>query len=303
MTALANRYDFAFFFDVKDGNPNGDPDAGNFPRIDSETGEGLTSDVCLKRKVRNYIQLTRASVPGYDIFVKSKEFSGVETFLNGEIKKTYAEIGIDLNGKAEEGKTRKKKGVAQGGEVEKGRRVMCQKFFDIRTFGAVMSTGPNAGQVRGPVQMTFARSEDPIVIQEHALTVCAARDDEKDYENQVGIQGRKNTVPYALYRSYGFISPALASQSGFSEEDLQVFWEALLNMFDQDRSAARGLMSARRLIIFKHDSKFGNAHSSDLFDLIKVEKKQGVLVPRDFTDYSIELDNSKLPNGIQVIEK
>ena len=301
MTALANRYDFAFFFDVKDGNPNGDPDAGNFPRIDSETGEGLTSDVCLKRKVRNYIQLTRVSVPGYDIFVKSKELSGIETFLNGEIKKMYSEIGIDLNGKTKDGKERK--GKAQGGEIEKGRSAMCQKFFDIRTFGAVMSTGPNAGQVRGPVQMTFARSEDPIVIQEHALTVSAARDDEKDYESQVGIQGRKNTVPYALYRSYGFISPALASQSGFSEEDLEVFWEALLNMFDQDRSAARGLMSARKLIIFKHDSKFGNAHSSDLFDLIKVEKKQGVLVPRDFTDYRIELDKSKLPAGVQIIEK
>ena len=302
-TELKNRFDFMFLFDVKDGNPNGDPDAGNLPRVDTETGEGLVTDVCLKRKVRNYVQLAKAGVAGYDIFVKSKELSGVETFLNGEIKKAFSEINIDLSSEKDmEGKKRAVKGKAQGSEVEKGRKHLCGKFFDIRTFGAVMSTGPNAGQVRGPVQITFARSLDRIVAAEHSLSVSAARDDEKPYDGQVGIQGRKNTVPYGLYVAHGFVSPALAKQTGFSEEDLALLWEALGGMFDQDHSAARGLMATRKLIVFKHSSALGNAPSHRLFDLVKIEKLAGLAVPRKFADYEVKIDRASLPAGVEIIE-
>lgn len=303
---LKNRYDFMLVFDVKDGNPNGDPDAGNLPRVDAETGEGLVTDVCLKRKVRNYVQLTKGDQSGYDIFVRSKEISGKETFLNGEIKAEYGELGIDLDSEKDaDGKKRTTKGKAQGSEIDKGREGMCKKFYDIRTFGAVMSTGANAGQVRGPVQMTFARSVDPIVSLEHALTVCAARDDDKPYESQVGIQGRKNTVPYGLYVAYGFVSPALAKQTGFSEEDLKILWDALGNMFEHDHSAARGLMSTQKLIVFKHDSALGNAPSHRLFDLVKIEKKDKEAVARKFADYmvtSMDELKSRLPVGVEVVE-
>ena len=304
-TELKNRYDFMLLFDVKDGNPNGDPDAGNLPRVDTETGEGLVTDVCLKRKIRNYVQLVKSSVPGYDIFVKSKELSGEETFLNAEIKKGFAEIGVNLeSAKDADGKERKTKGKAQGSEVDKGRQHLCGKFFDIRAFGAVMSTGPNAGQVRGPVQLTFARSRDRIVSAEHSISVSAARDDDKPYDGQVGIQGRKNTIPYGLYVAYGFVSPALAKQTGFSEEDLALLWEALVGMFDQDHSAARGMMATQKLIVFKHDSALGNAPSHRLFDLVKIEKKAGVEVPRKFADYDVAVpDDSALPPGVHVEEK
>ena len=304
-TELKNRYDFMLLFDVKDGNPNGDPDAGNLPRVDTETGEGLVTDVCIKRKVRNYVQLTKGAEAGYDIFVKSKELSGVETFLNGEIKKGFAEIGIDLQSEKDaEGKKRTIKGKAQGAEVDKGRVHLCGKFFDIRTFGAVMSTGPNAGQVRGPVQITFARSVDPVVSQEHSISVSAARDDDKPYEGQVGIQGRKNTLPYGLYVAYGFVSPALARQTGFSEEDLTLLWEALVGMFDQDHSAARGMMATQKLIVFKHDSALGNAPSHKLFDLVKIAKKPDVAVPRKFADYEVSVpEDSSLPAGVHVETK
>ena len=308
-TELKNRYDFMLIFDVKDGNPNGDPDAGNLPRVDSETGEGLVTDVCLKRKVRNYVQLVKAGEAGYDIFVKSKDISGVETFLNGEIKKAYAELGIDLSSeKDSDGRERKPKGKAQGSEVEKGRKCLCDKFFDIRTFGAVMSTGPNAGQVRGPVQLTFARSCDRIVSAEHSISVSAARDDEKPYDGQVGLQGRKNTIPYGLYVSYGFVSPALAKQTGFSEEDLALLWKALLEMFDGgpgiDHSAARGMMATQKLIVFKHNSALGNAPSHKLFDLVKIVKQDCVAVPRKFADYNVTVPGKDaLPSGIEIIEK
>ena len=304
-TELKNRYDFMLVFDVKDGNPNGDPDAGNLPRVDSETGEGLVTDVCLKRKVRNYVQLTKGTEAGYDIFVRSKELSGIETFLNGEIKKGYAEIGIDLQSDTDsEGKKRTAKGKAQGKEIDAGRKHMCGKFFDIRTFGAVMSTGPNAGQVRGPVQMTFARSVDGVVACEHSISVSAARDDDKPYDAQVGLQGRKNTVPYGLYVAYGFVSPALAAQTGFSEEDLEILWTALVNMFDQDHSAARGMMATQKLIIFKHDSALGNAPSHKLFDLVKIAKKDGVVVPRKFADYEVNVPKKEdIPSGVEAIEK
>lgn len=276
---IKNRLDFVYIFDVQDGNPNGDPDAGNLPRVDAETGMGLVTDVCLKRKVRNYIQVAKAGEQGKDILVKSKEISGEETFINGEIRKMYKEdLGVDL----------KVKDKAPADKVACGREAMCKRFFDVRTFGAVLSTGANAGQVRGAVQMTFARSQDTIVAAEHALTVCAARDEDKTYDSQVGIQGRKSTVPYGLYICHGFISANLAKQTGFSEDDLTLFFEALQNMFDVDRSAARGLMSAQKLIVFKHDSVLGNAPANKLFDLVKIEKVCSG-APRSFNDYKVEI--------------
>ena len=304
-TELKNRYDFMLVFDVKDGNPNGDPDAGNLPRVDSETGEGLVTDVCLKRKVRNYVQLTKSTEAGYDIFVKEK------AILNKEIEKAYADLSIDLSKPpmdAADGKKRNKEGQGQGGEVQQARVKMCETYFDIRTFGAVMSTGANAGQVRGPVQITFARSVDPVVTLEHSITRMAVAT-EAEAEKQSGdnrTMGRKNTVPYGLYVAYGFVSPALAAQTGFSEEDLETLWAALVNMFDQDHSAARGMMATQKLIIFKHDSALGNAPSHKLFDLVKIAKKDGVVVPRKFTDYKltdVAAIRSALPSGVEVIEK
>ena len=285
-TELKNRYDFMLVFDVKDGNPNGDPDAGNLPRVDSETGEGLVTDVCLKRKVRNYVQLTKGTEAGYDIFVKEK------AVLNSLVEDAYAELGIDANVKK----------PAKGEEIDKGRALMCKKFYDIRTFGAVMSTGANAGQVRGPVQLTFARSIDPIVTLEHSITrMAVTKVEDIDKERTMG---RKNTVPYGLYVAYGFVSPALAAQTGFSEEDLETLWTALVNMFDQDHSAARGMMATQKLIIFKHDSALGNAPSHKLFDLIKIVKKKDVVVPRKFTDYEVVVPTKEdIPSGVEVIEK
>ena len=282
MAALKNRIDFVYMFDVQDGNPNGDPDAGNLPRVDAETGKGLVTDVCLKRKVRNYVQISKDGVAGDDILVKSKEISGKEVFINREIRKVYQEdLSIEL----------KTKDKAPADKVAEARMAMCQRFFDVRTFGAVLSTGVNAGQVRGAVQMTFARSADPIVSAEHALTVCAARDEDKAYDAQVGIQGRKATVPYGLYVCHGFISANLAQQTGFSEEDMALFFEALKNMFDHDRSAARGLMSTQKLIVFKHESALGNAPANQLFDLVNVAKKEGVGVPRSFRDYEVTVSD------------
>lgn len=282
MADLKNRFDFVYLFDVQDGNPNGDPDAGNLPRVDSETGMGLVTDICLKRKVRNYVQIAKMGETNNDILVKSKEISGQEVFINGEIRKMYKEeLGLDL----------KVKEKAPADIVTAGREAMCKCFYDVRTFGAVLSTGSNAGQVRGSVQMTFARSIDPIIPAEHALTVCAARDEEKSYDSQVGIQGRKATVPYGLYVCHGFISANLAKQTGFSEEDLELFFDALKNMFDVDRSAARGLMSAQKLIVFKHDSVLGNAPANKLFDLVKIKKNTDV--PRSFGDYEVTVPSQE----------
>ena len=291
MSELKNRIDFVYIFDVQDGNPNGDPDAGNLPRLDAETGMGLVTDVCLKRKVRNYVQVAKAGIEGDDILVKSKEISGEEVFINKEIRNAYEDLGIQL----------KVKDKAKPEQVDSGRKRMCEKYYDVRTFGAVLSTGANAGQVRGAIQMTFARSVDPVVSLEHALTVCAARDEEKSYESQVGIQGRKATVPYGLYVCHGFISANLAKQTGFSEEDLDLFWEALKNMFDVDRSAARGLMSAQKLIVFKHDSVLGNAPANKLFERVKV-KKNCDGAPRSFTDYEVTVDTANLPSGVTIEE-
>lgn len=301
-TQLKNRYDFMLVFDVKDGNPNGDPDAGNLPRVDAETGEGLVTDVCLKRKVRNFVQLTKGTDAGYDIFVKEK------AILNKEIEKAYAELAIDLAkppADLVDGKKRNKEGQGQGSEVAQARDKMCETYFDIRTFGAVMSTGANAGQVRGPVQLTFARSVDPVVTLEHSITRMAVAT-EAEAEKQSGdnrTMGRKNTVPYGLYVAYGFVSPALAAQTGFSEEDLDLLWSALVNMFEHDHSAARGMMATQKLIVFKHDTALGNAPSHKLFDLVKIVKKPNVAVARKFADYDVTLDRAVLPAGVEVIEK
>mgnify|MGYP004447541319 CR=1 FL=1 len=283
---LNNRYDFVFIFDVQDGNPNGDPDAGNLPRVDAETGMGLVTDVCLKRKVRNYIQTAKECAEGYDIFIKEK---AVLTTL------------IDAAPDDEDVKARK-----EGGErTEAARLFMCRKYYDIRTFGAVMSTGKNAGQVRGPIQLTFARSIDPVTSLEHSITRMAVAT-EKDAEKQKGdnrTMGRKYTIPYGLYLCHGFVSANLAKQTGFSDTDLELFWQALQNMFDIDRSAARGLMSAQKLIIFKHDSELGNAPANKLFDLVKVQRNPDCQVPRSFQDYTITIDRDNLPANIEIIEK
>lgn len=282
MAELKNRFDFVFVFDVKDGNPNGDPDAGNLPRVDAETGMGLVTDVCLKRKVRNYVQVSKNCAEGYDIFIKEK------AVLNTLIDKAHEDEDV---------KEAKDKTMA-------ARDFMCKKYYDIRTFGAVMSTGKNAGQVRGPIQLTFARSTDPIIASEHSITRMAVAT-EKEAEKQSGdnrTMGRKATIPYGLYVGYGFVSANLAKQTGFSEEDLDLFWEALKNMFDVDRSAARGLMSAQKLIVFKHDSELGNAPANKLFDLVKIEKKDNNDVPRSFFDYNVTIDTEKLPQGVTIEE-
>lgn len=302
MNTIGKRYDFVLFFDVKDGNPNGDPDAGNLPRIDAETGMGLVTDVCLKRKVRNYVQITHPGVNRFDIFVKSKEISGEDTFLNGLIRQGYESLKIDLQSdKTKSGEKRKDKGKAQGEEVSKGRKFMCDNYYDIRTFGAVMSTGSNAGQVRGPVQMTFARSLEPIVALEHSLTVCAARKEEEPFEAQVGIQGRKFTVPYGLYRSYGFVSAHLATQTGFTQEDLDLFWKALQEMFEHDHSAARGLMSTRKLIVFEHSTALGNKPAQELFDRVTWNRKEEGKPAREFSDYEILVDGKPFEKGFGII--
>lgn len=301
MSELKNRYDFMLVFDVKDGNPNGDPDAGNLPRVDAETGQGLVTDVCLKRKVRNYIQLTKGPEAGYDIFVKEK------AILNNEIGAAYKKLGVDLSKApvdSADGKKRNKEGQGQGGEITRARDQMCKDYFDIRTFGAVMSTGANAGQVRGPVQLTFARSVDPVVTLEHSITRMAVAT-EAEAEKQGGdnrTMGRKNTVSYGLYVAYGFVSPALAAQTGFSEADLEAFWKALVGMFDQDHSAARGLMATEKLLVFKHETALGNAPSHKLFDLVKIVRKGEVAVPRSFKDYEVAIDRASLPAGVELIE-
>ncbi len=280
---LNNRYDFVFFFDVKDGNPNGDPDAGNLPRVDPETGNGIVTDVCLKRKIRNYVGLLKGEEPPFEIYVKEK------AVLNNQHARAYKALGVDLS--ADEGK---RKG---GDKVNEARAWMCKNFYDVRTFGAVMSTGVNCGQVRGPIQITFARSVEPVISSEHSITRMAVAT-EAEAEKQGGdnrTMGRKFTVPYGLYRCHGFVSAPLARQTGFSEDDLALLWDSLQNLFEHDRSAARGLMSARRLVVFKHSSLMGNASAQDLFDRIRVERilDQG-LAARDFNDYRILLDGSAL---------
>ncbi len=292
---INNRHEFILLFDVQDGNPNGDPDAGNLPRVDAETGQGIVTDVCLKRKVRNYVQMIKDNQPGFDIYVKEK------AILNEQHERAYKAIGAEDELKKDD---KKRKG---GKKVEEARKWMCGNFYDIRTFGAVMSTGVNCGQVRGPVQMTFGRSVDPIVTMEHSITRMAVAT-EAEAEKQGGdnrTMGRKNTVPYGVYVAHGFISAHLATQTGFDKDDLKLLWEALKNMFEHDRSAARGLMSTRKLIVFKHSSALGNAPAHKLFDLVQIERKDKTKPARSFSAYTmtpVEEIKKGCPAGVEVIE-
>lgn len=359
MNNLEKRYDFILYFDVKDGNPNGDPDAGNLPRVDAETGHGIVTDVCLKRKIRNYIGMLKDYRPPFDIYIKEKAVLGrahVEAFKSLGItlgEETRIEIPVsnleelqdmalpdglsieedndhfwlviaaDADTKSVKAELREinpskscKKFIEDvlknvkarrpnQEEVEQGRQWMCQHFYDIRTFGAVLSlkSAPNCGQVRGPVQLTFARSVDPIVSLEHSITRMAVAT-EAEAEKQSGdnrTMGRKFTVPYGLYRAHGFVSAPLAAQTGFSSADLGLFWEALANMFEHDRSAARGLMGTRKLFIFEHSSKMGNAPVQQLFDAITVKRINTGKPARDFKDYDVSIDMEKIPQGVNVI--
>jgi CRISPR-associated protein Csd2 len=365
MTGLKNRYDFVLLFDVKDGNPNGDPDAGNLPRVDAETGLGLVTDVCLKRKVRNYVALKHDYASPNSIYIREKAVLGrahVEAFrtlgielgeeatyripeqLLGEFDEIDLPSGLSvkevegdersdlvldadldksevkdwlktskkdktigaamhrfINDAVKQGKTRKPKQE----EVSKGRQWMCENYYDIRAFGAVMAlkSAPNCGQVRGPVQLTFGRSVDRIVSREHSITRMAVAT-EAEAQKQQGdnrTMGRKFTVPYGLYVVHGFVSAHLARQTGFSEEDLKLFWEALTNMFEHDRSAARGEMTTRGLYVFRHASELGNAPAHALFKRVQPILNANVLVPRDFTDYTVAVDRQNLPAGVELI--
>ncbi len=292
MDAIKNRYEFVVLFDVENGNPNGDPDAGNMPRIDPETGLGLVTDVCLKRKIRNYVETVKEGESGYRIYIKDN------VPLNRSDAEACAYIGVDP-AKLKEAKKK------DANLDEKIRDFMCANFFDIRTFGAVMTTfvkgALNCGQVRGPVQLGFARSVDPIVPQEVTITRVAITT-EADAEKKGTEMGRKYIVPYGLYRAEGFISANLARKTtGFSEEDLELLWQAILNMFELDHSAARGKMAVRELIVFRHDSELGNAPAYKLFDLVKVQRNPDVVVPRAYSDYQVSVDEGKLPTGVSCI--
>lgn len=292
---IKNRYDFVVYFDVENGNPNGDPDAGNMPRVDPEEGYGLVTDVCLKRKIRNYVEAVKEGEPGFDIYIKDS------VPLNASDRKAYEHLGID----SKEIKKLKKSDPELDLKV---RDFMCENYYDIRTFGAVMTTfvkdNLNCGQVRGPVQLTFARSVEPIIPQEVTITRVAITTD-ADAEKKNTEMGRKHIVPYGLYRCEGYVSANLARKTtGFSEEDLQLLWEAIINMFDLDHSAARGKMAVRELIVFRHDSEFGNAPSYQLFDAVSIKKKDGVDVPRSFADYErAVVDESAVPAGVAVENK
>lgn len=365
MSNLENRYDFVLLFDVKDGNPNGDPDAGNLPRIDPETGHGIVTDVCLKRKVRNYVQLTRESVPPHKIYVKEKAVLGrahVDAFkqlgietgqesrkaVPSDLVSAIQELDLPEGMEFEPGEevaagelvvapdadkkainawlkdTKPAKQVAAfikavlkdakprkptAKETEKGREKMCQDYYDIRTFGAVMAlkSAPNCGQVRGPVQLTFARSVDPVVTLEYSITRMAVAT-EAEAEKQSGdnrTMGRKNTIPYGIYIAHGFVSAHLAAQTGFSMEDMDLFWEALCNMFEHDRSAARGLMSTRKLMVFKHENALGKAPAHTLFELVTVKRNDKSKPARSFGDYAVTPAadiRAGLPQGVTLIE-
>jgi CRISPR-associated protein Csd2 len=294
MEPIKHRYDFVLLFDVINGNPNGDPDAGNSPRIDPETGYGLVTDVCLKRKIRNYICLAKGSSsnggpePGYDIYVKEK------AVLNLQGKRAYDALKLDPESKGKE----------KAGQISEARAWMCQTFFDVRMFGAVMSLEINCGQVRGPVQLAFARSVDPIAALEESITRMAVAT-EREAEKQGGdnrTMGRKEIVPYGLYVAHGFISPHLAADTGFSDADITLLWEALKMMFEHDHSAARGEMSSRKLVVFEHESLLGNAPAHALFDRIKITRNDPSKPARAFSDYTVTLDKENLPAGITVHE-
>lgn len=292
MSAIKNRYEFVILFDVENGNPNGDPDAGNMPRIDPETGHGLVTDVCLKRKIRNYVETVKEDESGYRIYVKD----GVP--LNRSDAEACAYVGVDP--------ARLKEAKKKDANLDVLLRdFMCSNFYDIRTFGAVMTTfvkgALNCGQVRGPVQLGFARSVDPIMPQEVTITRVAITT-EADAENKGTEMGRKYIVPYALYRAEGYISANLARKTtGFSEDDLALLWQAILNMFEHDHSAARGNMAVRELIVFRHDSELGNAPAHRLFDLVQACRREGVGAARSYADYAVTVDEARLPDGVTCI--
>jgi len=285
---MKNRYDFLYLFDCTDANPNGDPDAGNLPRLDPETGQGLATDVMLKRKIRNFVQLTKDGQPGHDIYIKEK------AILNHQHARAYTELEKDPK-------------TAKQPDRDEAKAWMCQNFYDVRTFGAVMTTEVNCGQVRGPVQLSFSRSIDRIVTAEHAVTRMAVTT-EKEAEKQSGdnrTMGRKFTIPYGLYKAQGFVNPFLAKQTGFSDDDLELLFTALENAFQFDQSAARpaGSMNPRGMLVFKHDSALGSAPSHKLFELVKVAKKPDVEVPRAFSDYDVTIDEANLPAGVTLIRR
>jgi CRISPR-associated protein Csd2 len=286
MSIIQNRYDFVYLFDCKDGNPNGDPDAANAPRIDPQDMHGMVSDVCLKRKVRNFALLAKGGTAPYDIFVRQG------SVLNDTIQKAHDDLGHEIDPKT------KKYSREQVGSARVG---MCQRYYDVRTFGAVMSTGANAGQVRGPVQISFSRSLDPILPLDISITRMAVTE-AKDADAPNQTMGRKNLIPYGLYLCHGFISANLAAETGFSDDDLALFWQALQQMFDSDRSASRGLMAPQKLIAFKHASALGNAPAHKLFERISVARKADVPVARSFADYAVSVNRENLPAGVEILE-
>lgn len=290
---IMNRYEFVLLYDVENGNPNGDPDAGNMPRIDPETGYGIVTDVCLKRKIRNYVDMVKCDEAGYKIYVKEN------IPLNAQHKLAYLGTKTPIP----ESDAKRKALRRDTDTINKLSRWMCANFYDVRAFGAVMSTEINAGQVRGPVQINFSRSIDPIVQQEVTITRVTVT---KEGEDKTTEMGRKHIVPYGLYRAEGYVSAKLANDpvkgTGFSEEDLELLWDALAHMFDHDHSAMRGKMATRKLIVFKHDSDLGNAPAHKLFDLVTVERVNGNNPPRSFSDYVVSVNGAEAPAGVQVIE-
>jgi len=286
MTAIQNRYEFVYLFEVANGNPNGDPDAGNMPRLDPETNQGLVTDVCLKRKVRNFVEMRKNGSAGHAIYMQER------SVLNRQHTKAYEAVGVKSEAK------KLPKDEAKASELTAW---MCANFYDIRTFGAVMTTEVNCGQVRGPIQMAFAQSIDPVVPLEISITRSSVTN-EKDLEKE-RTMGRKHVVPYGLYRAHGFISAHLAERTGFSGDDLSLFWDALKNMFDHDRSAARGEMAARRLIVFKHASKLGDAPAHRLFEAVTVKRTNGAdSPPRGYSDYTVSIDKAAIPHGVEIAE-
>ena len=294
MTTLTNRYEFVLLYDVENGNPNGDPDAGNMPRIDPETGYGIVTDVCLKRKIRNYVEMVKAGEAGYRIYVKEN------TPLNTQHAAAYIATKTSIPTTPDERKAMRNNFQ----KIQELRYWMCANFYDIRAFGAVMNTDVPAGIVRGPIQINFSRSIDPIVQQEVTITRLTVTEEGQDKTTEIG---RKHIVPYGLYRAEGYVSAKLANDpskgTGFSEEDLELLWDALVNLFEHDHSAARGKMAARKLVVFKHDSDLGNAPSHLLFERVAVERRSGVAVPRSYSDYVVTVNSKDLPPKVEVIEK
>lgn len=292
--AIKNRYEFVILFDVENGNPNGDPDAGNMPRIDPESGFGLVTDVCLKRKIRNYVETVKEDEEGYRIYIRE------DVPLNRSDSEAFKYLGVDEKSVKE----LKKK---DPGADEKIRDFMCSNFYDIRTFGAVMTTfvkaALNCGQVRGPVQLGFARSIDPIISQEVTITRVAITT-EKDAENKSTEMGRKNIVPYAVYRAVGYVSANLARKvTGFSEDDLELLWQAIINMFENDHSAARGKMAVRELIVFKHSKELGDCPAYKLFESVEVTRKEGIQYARKYEDYTVSIHEDRIPDTVEMMRK